>query len=1308
MFFDEDLPGGVADKTDGQAEEIRQQKLKEAEDRRQLVLEALPILAFDGADAVQHQDWLKKRLSHLLMTCDVCVRLYHVSRRDLKHNLDAVYDEQEVLGFMGIFDKFNIERITSGLQHAEEQLKTLPPEKRRASALDNQGIFAIFEVLSCEPYLQDEQLLVDHFDQPFQLVQSRRIIRLNTFVPALTAFLFGRNQVRYNWAVDGWRHMSGFADPKSKRPPSRRRPPTEREFETLIGPSFLEIMKKVQMSSLQVAYVEHFWHGAHIIIPLLSKHIVTHSLRSMEPNIYKLALEHFYLSDLVPDALKNMLSTMKALLEVSPADYWSSMKTISPATIVEQFFKCRALEQVLLHPDHDGMPKIEQDLFAWIQPFLNSIKPLNQTPACRSLVNQLISRSQNSNYSSSTRSICLTEALQVISWTLENLNKGNDLNTFVGAACVADVLELVNQYIDTIISSTRGAKIDGSLSEDTGLALQVIELSLELDSLALIMDREIVLRQKFREQANGIKSEALWNTIARNIKPGNQALATSALLGARKLLGLEPFGPKFQSASPEDPKRFNAAYEAKFTFVCTILERLSYFSPHELAGLFKTAESASSIVATLLSSHDATRQGAIEVLERLSETTGRRNAIGHLLRSAYPSTLSALNKYVHIVTQKKIFSPVSSMIKLCSDVVEALTNSQDGILRARDLTEEELKATEEFWRGTWKALMIVFSTTEDWSKVGHDKLMLMDFCRDTMQFAESLFDGYSVFVSAIKDEVKGDAYNQKHATELLKLPRDNMNFMVLWLRLRDEYLVDTIVKVVSNLLTKLKAASMEASKDTLDAIESVTNGKIRTKLTFPQINELVQALEKHTGRPLQQTESSARLPNHHASIDRWATPGETGPEATRFIGICHTKRATDSDQSDDVSRVIADSSRAANKYKKIQEQKKANVLAAAMAARRVPPRPNVIDQEAFKNRRAAELEEKKKRDAATIAKAKALRGELAGAGSALGSLGVRGKDHSKGTGMMVSSDEDNSDEEDDGDFDADLFGVDKAKKDHSKSGRPKGRGLLPTEIVPTARAPVKIKRQVRSFKDMRARLKPDLSGLHKEILGWDYFHTGDFPPGSRRDKYTAVPNKFRDPLSYKNTFQPLLILEAWQGLMKAREENTAKPYEIKIVTRSTVDSFVEVSTTLSHSENIEVSISEGDIVLFSKARNPSTASDEPHCLARVAKVSRKKAFLEVLYRVVPGNPFMSSLSPQGVIRGVKVQSMTTLEREYGALVGLMYYDLCDYILKAEPSHLLNYNDKQLEPFMTTYNLNKAQAKAVKSALDSDAFTLIQG
>lgn len=84
------------------------------------------------------------------------------------------------------------------------------------------------------------------------------------------------------------------------------------------------------------------------------------------------------------------------------------------------------------------------------------------------------------------------------------------------------------------------------------------------------------------------------------------------------------------------------------------------------------------------------------------------------------------------------------------------------------------------------------------------------------------------------------------------------------------------------------------------------------------------------------------------------------------------------------------------------------------------------------------------------------------------------------------------------------------------------------------------------------------------------------------------------------------------------------------------------------------------------------------------------------------------MSPGATIYGAKIQSLTPLEREYGALLGLQYYDLCDEIIKAKPSPLLKYTDKQLDPLISNYNVNKAQAKAIKSAIDNDAFTLIQG
>jgi len=53
-----------------------------------LVLDSLQILAFDGADAAPYQKWLKGRLDSHMTSCDVCIRVYHRGRAELKQRLE--------------------------------------------------------------------------------------------------------------------------------------------------------------------------------------------------------------------------------------------------------------------------------------------------------------------------------------------------------------------------------------------------------------------------------------------------------------------------------------------------------------------------------------------------------------------------------------------------------------------------------------------------------------------------------------------------------------------------------------------------------------------------------------------------------------------------------------------------------------------------------------------------------------------------------------------------------------------------------------------------------------------------------------------------------------------------------------------------------------------------------------------------------------------------------------------------------------------------------------------------------------------
>ncbi|OCK89265.1 tRNA-splicing endonuclease-like protein [Cenococcum geophilum 1.58] len=1283
IYYEEDLAGFPQDEDDA-IKEDRIKKLKEVEERKWLTLDSLQILAFDGPDAAPYIAWLKERLDTQMTCCDVCIRIFHKARAELKNNLEEQFDEEEVAHFLDVFDKMNIERITRGLESATNVLLQTDPRQRGIGVLPNDAMYAIFETLSCATMLNNNDLLERHFDTPFRLVQTKRALKLTTYVPAMTSFVFSANEKRLEWALYSW---SKF-----------RRNLTSTEFDWAVRGHLVHAMQRVHISALDVNFVPTFWTGFRLIVNKLDKDLITHSLRAIDIDIYKLCLEHLQLDS---PCFLDLICTMQQLLEKSPSDFWDAMGAISPVTIIEQIFGSPVLRSILLQAggEDDVDLNILDDVLSWVMPLFTSIKASNIAPPCRALVNQFLGRLQSSKFPSPSRVYCCRIGVQVLDHAFRKLNETKTPMSFVGQATVAEIMELLANHIDTVINDLKLSNSSHLLGGHAKVSLSLIQNALALDCASLEIEREMVARGE-PIQSGASKSNAIWSDVIKAIDIENLELAIRILMSAKSLVGLERIFVKSTEATVSHAvKHFNNKYDALSRFVTDTVEKLNDFAPEQLDALFETRASASAVIYTLLSSNIETRQATVELLKVVSSQDGRKEAINHILVSFYSNTLHSLSESIRRVSRKKIFAPALSMIKTCADVVDLLCNSQDGLLRSRTLNSIEAEVTEAFWQNLWEALTAIFVATEGWSVVGHDKAGMMDFCRDTMQFADQLFDQCGIFATAL-NEATTRSRNSKDCSDTLKnllsSPAKTVDGMVKWLRLRDEFLSSKSVTLISKLLVRLHDVSIEVVEETLFYIEDVLKGTVRAKLSGQQQAELERALEIHMGHSITKPPEPTKAPKQ-GLLNKWVTAGSSKPESK-------TTSASSSDVDSDYSKLISSTTAGAQAFKARQASLKAKQASVGPVTQKIAGRKE-IDREEFMRRREREKQEKKKRDAEAIALAKknsALRGwsdYTAEAGSGLQGLGVLGKEHTvKGEGMMVSSDESDDDADP---LDAELFGLTKTSKKGSGS-----TGIKTNIFNGIPQGPVKKRRVIRTAKDMRARLAPDLTQLHRTLLAWDYFHNGDYPPNSRTDIYTAVPNSFRTPNEYQETFTPLLTLEAWQGFVKAREESSLKTYTIKVVARSSVDAFQEVSSTMTHIDNKDLNISEGDIILMSKTQDPS--AQVPHCLARVFRITRKKNHLEVAYRVVPGNPLSPSLAPNATIYGAKIQSLTPLEREYGALVGLQFYDLCDEIIRAKPSPLLKYTDKTLEPIISNYNVNRAQAKAVKSAIDNDAFTLIQG
>ena len=1236
------------------------------------------------------------------MRCEICVREYHRLRNLLVQRLETEFEIDEVRQFMDKFDDMNNIRIIRGLNKAERTLTDLPTQQRTITAIGQEGMFALFEALNCVPFLKNEERLREFFDGPFQLVQTNKKIKLQSFAPGMACYLFSANQERSAWAI---RNINGI-----------KRTLTSTEFEYGVRP-FLEIaMARVNILALEKDFLPTFWRGAKLIISKLTKNLVTNQLRAMDVNIYTLALELFQVD---APHFEDLLSSYQSLIELSANDFWDAMGSINAQAIVETITKSPVLLRQL-KTTNEKEPLRLQEKMEWTNAIVKSVAPANVVPPVRAILGQLLGEFQKAEYSRYARSVTMTQGLTCILTGLQAMKE----KALAGPIVTQMVQIVAQEHIEAIMQEVKGTenKQELQISRSEQLGLDVIEMALSLDISGLAQDRQTILKTKTLDHELGVSGLNMWKMSMRHVKPSNPPLTTSILSGVSSLLELEDLTPRQIQPALKPAKGWNDALKRVLNYVCDdLLERLDAFSSDGLLDLFQEPKALRGLMMLLFNGEPRVHQASLNIFKSMTTSDERRGSLMHILQvflgTALPSVAAAVKK----VARSKVFAPCSISIKISRDILDCLCDSQDGLLRSDKFSEMHLDMLKELWQRTWEFMGMIFEQTEAWSQLGYDKDMMQDFCRETMDFADYTFEQYSIIAGALRTASHQDRTETRR--RLLEYPKSNFASIIKWLRLRDDYLIAKAVSLTVKILGRLQEVDLQVGTSAAQYIENIVisnekNAGIRTKLSRQQKAELQRALEQHLGTSLDDVieVDAIEKPKKQMSLQDWASSGRSSGAPTPEPGAARPPRpgTIDVDAWSDASKrrkEIRDMEEEAEKrlmgtmrgteahrQNVLQKQQKKSSVGPAnsRAAQHQHQQANSKD---FLAKRAKEKAEAEKARQVAAAKAKGL-----GAGSGVAGLGDIGKDHSlKGQNVMLSSGEE-SEEDDDDDVDSELFGPTK-KKIERPNVNPNGAVGLKIE---QKSGPTKIQRVARSSKDMRARLAPDLTPLHRVILKWDFFHAGDYPPGASEQQFREVANSFSDPSTYQDTFQPLLTLEAWQGMVRAREESNSKPYEVKIQNRTNVDAFIEISSIVGHAENREIQLQESDIILLSKAKNPAEDSTAPHCLARVYKVKRQKNHCEVVYQVLSGTSLTPSLTGQAVVWGSKVQSITPLEREYGALQALQYYDLCPQIIKAKPSKRLNHSEKQIASYQDVWNVNRAQSEAINAASENDGFSLIQG
>jgi senataxin len=281
-------------------------------------------------------------------------------------------------------------------------------------------------------------------------------------------------------------------------------------------------------------------------------------------------------------------------------------------------------------------------------------------------------------------------------------------------------------------------------------------------------------------------------------------------------------------------------------------------------------------------------------------------------------------------------------------------------------------------------------------------------------------------------------------------------------------------------------------------------------------------------------------------------------------------------------------------------------------------------------------------------------------------------------------------------------------------------------------------RRLRERDDARRRglrMKPDISSLHRTILSWAYDHSGPDPPSSTYSKVppARVPDHFSNYRHFQSVFEPLLFLECWAQIHQSKEE-PMDMFECKIGSRQFVDDFVDFDLAIIEPLKKGWWLSDTDIILLRQPGGKQSVMGkvlnfkanmfgQQHANQNTATGSQHAT--QVSVRCHFGNRGDSGPQIGTTLRdrkGTQVEnytlfkrtvliltlSLSTLHREYAALMAMPHYDCADFILKPNLPKPVPVDHKEVRLTMTKYNVNEPQARAISSALRTDGFSLIQG
>ncbi|KAI5122782.1 hypothetical protein M0805_000126 [Coniferiporia weirii] len=913
------------------------------------------------------------------------------------------------------------------------------------------------------------------------------------------------------------------------------------------------------------------------------------------------------------------------------------------------------------------------------------------------------------------RPLIMSVATQVLSAAV---TKATKLKNAPSYQAVMNVLDIHSDLIVAISSSPEYDQPQWASARQATLSLMRLVLSSDIDNLAGSMINLSVMEPTIGyEEVTKFFSpirQQLWQKIYHNVSGKDTDKTTMLLALAARSAKLDKLSKRaisrgiwkhFDGKDGGPPKELlkavDSAVDAVNHALSTIRDGLldsvtkyaNYASSQDLLDTLRQNDVAKHLIFMMLSPVEDLNTAAQTLIGQAYDVDVRADCFRELLKAVPGSCFQGLYDYVtnfntYALKVTEACSVSKALVRCMTDVIEVLGNSPDGLLKDAAYVKKNTtdafslkKELPKLWKAMTKSIAVIFRRTPRWAVYFDNKVML-EWMRDALIFARDLLDRRKAFEAATlvvsdQDVMASPRKTTPFGKIMVEDLQDVLSELQAWLRLTDMELLYQSFALLKSLFQCFRETDVKPSAEALAKLNKFIDAN-KVSQDDKRVSFLNQASLSELELAVAEFDEDDEVEIISVSRKRKEKERDSSPEVVDVEAFVKPKAGERSRHH--LSREEVKST----KQTKLQFPFKTS--SAGSTIKKIPR----IQQKPVLQPVAS-----------TSAKREVTRGPKF--------EGSRVSRPSSRPTSAESSSSNDSDEDEDGRGLAALINYQKKQQGITKKVKqPTERRQIRLIEDPMINARNAAQERMRKYEDARRnamRLKPDITPLHRTILSWNYDHDGPEPPtAGEKPRLVRVPDHFRDHQEYLRIFEPLLKLECWSQIVKSKEETAPEVYECKIVSRQFVDDWLDLDTLVTRPAKNDWRVTPDiDIVLLRHS------TEKKSIMAKVSLFRNTFLGIQVGLRCCT-KAFANDpgLIINSMWRLSSVFSLSTLHREFAALMALPYYDMASIILKPRLSDPAVPNPDDIQRTMKVYEVNEPQAKAIISSMRTSGFSLIQG